>query len=54
MQPLSNSDTDATNRHSTISQTIQQPLSNPAPTIGNFNPSTRDAKEIAKPLAMVP
>ena len=29
MQPLSNSDTDATNRHSTISQTIQQPLSNP-------------------------
>ena len=40
MQPLSNSDTDATNRHSTISQTIQQPLSNPAPTIGNLNPST--------------
>ena len=40
MQPLSNSDTDATNRHSTISQTIQQPLSSPAPTIGNLNPST--------------
>ena len=40
IQPLSNSDTDATNRHSTISQTIQQPLSNPAPTIGNLNPST--------------
>ena len=46
IQPFPNTDTDTTNRHSTttlsptISPTIQQPLSNPAPTLGNLNPST--------------